>query len=320
MPQSLTERRSRSAAEAHVGLRSAGSDKPPTFYGQAAVLDSRAAIGDPFSWGFYEQIAPGAFDRTLREDDTRFLVDHATAMIVARKSAGDLRMSIDPDSGAYVADADLDQEVSYVRDLTRNVDKRRITGMSFQFITRADEWTKIDVPVATPDGKQTIIQADLRTLIDIQVPEVSAVTFPAYDDTTAALRAIRSNPEMLESRAEMLRESSLNRRMIGRALDLMTELRAGKVLSAANMDLLQNVLDQLAAADSAFDPLVAVVTQVDEALDAAQADISGLLGVANPDANDPDEGDDDGQRSAAGPVPPADYMRALALRHGLTSR
>jgi HK97 family phage prohead protease len=311
------ERRERSAEAAKLQIRST-TDGAPSFYGQAALVNNRTSIGDPLTWGFYEQIAPGAFDKTVREDDTRFLVDHNSAMIVARKSAGDLRMTVDPVTGAYVADADLDQEVSYIRDLTRNVEKRRITGMSFEFHTRADEWSTIEVPITTRDGKEIMVSADLRTLLDIRVPEVSGVTFPAYSDTTAALRAIRSNQEMLEKRAEMVRESNMDRRQIGRVIDLMAELRAGKMLSQANMDLLQSVLDKLAAADAAFDPFATAIMNVDEALDDAQADISNLLGVANPDANDPDEEPaDDGQRSKTGfPVPPAEYMRALALRHG----
>jgi HK97 family phage prohead protease len=320
MPHPTTdrvERRGRSAAEAGLELRAAGTDTP-TFYGHAAVVNSRTAIGNPLTWGFYEELDAGAFAETLRTCDARFLIDHDTSKIVARQSAGDLRLSVD--SVGLVTDADLDTELSYVRDLSRNVDKRRITGMSFGFVVRQDEWRTVDVVAQDENGKEFTTQADLRIIKDLELLEVSAVTFPAYEDTDAALRAIRNSPEALSRRSEMVRQAQGNKRMIGRALDLMTELRAGKMLSQANMDLLQNVLDQLAEADSAFDPLVSVVTQVDEALDAAQADISNLLGVADPDANDPDEGADDGQRSAAGPVPPADYMRALAARHGLTSR
>ena len=316
MPPTEIERRARSADAAGLQLR-AGKDGAPAFYGHAAVVNSRTAIGNPLSWGFYEEIAPGAFDETLQSCDARFLVDHDSSKLVARTSAGDLRLSVD--STGLVADADLDQELSYVRDLTRNVEKRRITGMSFGFMVKRDKWSTVDVTAQDEKGKEYTTQADLRTIEAVDLMEVSAVTFPAYDETDAALRAIRSNPAMLDKRAEMVRASDLNRRKIGRALDLMQELRAGKMLSQANMDLLQSVLDSLAAADEAIDPFVNALTAVDDALDEAQQDISGLLGVANPDANDPDE--EPPAASASGrSVPPAEYVRALAARHGQTVR
>lgn len=318
-----TERRSRSAADCGLMVRAgATTDKPPTFFGHAAVTASRTAIGDPLTWGFFEEIASGAFDRTLADPatDARMLIDHNSSLLVSRQSAGDLRLGVD-DIGLAV-DSDLDQELSYVKDFARNVQARRITGMSFGFYVVADDWTTIDVTATDEAGKQYTVKVDLRTVLDVDLIEVSGVTFPAYTDTDAALRAMRSNPGLLKRREQLLRatgpKAGLDKRLVGRALDLMAELRVGKVLSQQNIDLLQGVLDQLAAADQAFDPLVSVVTSVDAALDAAQADISDLLGVPDPDADDPDEEDEgDGQRSESGkPVPPADYMRAFAIRHG----
>lgn len=318
-----TEVRSRTAAAAGLTIRAGAADAaPPVFNGHPAVVASRTAIGDPLTWGFFEQIEAGAFDRTLADPatDVRMLIDHTPALLVSRQSAGDLRLSLD-DVG-LAAESDLDQEVTYVADFTRNVRARRITGMSFGFIVVRDDWTTVDVTATDDKGKQYSTKAELRSLLDVDLIEVSGCTFPAYTDTDAALRAMRSNPGLLKRREHLLRstgpKAGLDKRLVGRALDLMAELRVGKVLSQQNIDLLQGVLDQLAAADQAFDPLVSVVTSVDAALDAAQADISDLLGVPDPDADDPDEEDEgDGQRSESGkPVPPADYMRAFAIRHG----
>ena len=46
------------------------------------------AIGNPLTWGFYEEIAPGAFSRTISGGDARMLVDHDSRMVVARVAAG----------------------------------------------------------------------------------------------------------------------------------------------------------------------------------------------------------------------------------------
>lgn len=172
------------------GLEVRATDESRQFVGHAAKFDSRTAIGNPLRWGFYEEIASGAFTKTLKESDVRFLIDHDSAKIVARTSAGDLRLA--EDATGLAVDADLDEELSYVPDLVRNLDKRRITGMSFGFQVIRDEWSTVDVE--TKDGD--VAQADLRVIQEVRLFEVSAVTFPAYEDTDAGLRsaveAIRS--------------------------------------------------------------------------------------------------------------------------------
>lgn len=183
----VLERRTRALSETDVQVLRAAADAEPRFVGHAAVFDSRTAIGNPFTWGWYEEIARGAFDKTLAEGDQRFLVDHDTRMLIARRSAGDLNLGTD--QVGVTVDAGLDQELSYVRDLTRNLDKRRITGMSIGFYVVRDEWTEIEVDIEV-DGVQETATAYLRKITEIRLLEVSAVTFPAYEDTDAGLRAM----------------------------------------------------------------------------------------------------------------------------------
>jgi HK97 family phage prohead protease len=182
----VLECRTRALAAAAPRVVRAEGDEEPRFVGHAAVFDSRTAIGDPFRWGWYEEIASTAFDKTLAEGDARFLIDHDTSLLVARVSAGDLRLSTD-DVG-LLTDADLDTELSYVRDLVRNLEKRRITGMSFGFYVVRDTWSTEDVEIEV-DGKTQSVSVDVRRIEEVRLLEVSAVTFPAYDDTDAGLRA-----------------------------------------------------------------------------------------------------------------------------------
>jgi HK97 family phage prohead protease len=63
------------------------------------------------------------------------------------------------------------------RDIVENVRNGNIDGMSFGFITRKDAW---DVGV-TPA---------LRELLDVELLDVSPVTYPAYPKTDIALRAL----------------------------------------------------------------------------------------------------------------------------------
>lgn len=182
---------------ADVEIREA-DDGVRSFVGHASVFDSRTAIGNPLSWGFYEEIDRGAFDKTLAEADARFLVDHDSRMVVARKSAGNLTLSTD-EIGLAV-DAELDLELSYVRDLARNLEKRNITGMSFGFQVVRDEWTVEQVE--TNDGNTADVE--VRRILEVRLIEVSAVTFPAYPDTDAGVRSM-----VAEVRAERLGDTEL---------------------------------------------------------------------------------------------------------------
>lgn len=184
----VLEQRTLALAAAGARLvRADGDDDVRRFTGHAAVFSSRTSIGDPLRWGWYEEVAASAFDKTLQEGDARFLIDHDSRLLVARVSAGDLRLAID-DTGLAVDVDPLDTELSYVRDLVRNLEKRRITGMSFGFYVVRDRWEEIEVDVEI-DGVTESRTVWLRTIEEVRLLEVSAVTFPAYEDTDAAVRA-----------------------------------------------------------------------------------------------------------------------------------
>lgn len=196
------EQRLRLFSESDFSVRAAGDDTDalPVFTGHAAVFNVRTAIGNPLRWGFYEEIAPGTFTKTLQEGDARFLVDHDTSLLMARVSADDLRLA--EDKVGLSVEADLDTELSYVRDFVRNLEKRRITGMSFGFRVVKDDWGT--ETVETSDGQTA--EVEIRTIREVELFEVSAVTFPAYEETDAALRALqrRDDPDPLGRRNDLL--------------------------------------------------------------------------------------------------------------------
>lgn len=182
MPKTTAERRDLTLSAADVALR-ATEGGGRQFDGHAAVFNSRTAIGNPLTWGFYEEIAPGAFTKTISEGDARFLIDHDTRLVVSRVSAGSLRLS--QDQVGLAVDADLDDRLSYVGDLVVNLDNRNITGMSFGFRVVKDDWETVAVETSEGD-----MEAELRVIREVQLFEVSAVTFPAYEDTDAGLRSV----------------------------------------------------------------------------------------------------------------------------------
>lgn len=161
-------------------------DSEKRFVGHAAVFDQRTAIGNPLRWGFYEEIAPGAFSKTISEGDQRKLIDHDSYYVVSRVSAGTLLLA--QDAIGLAVDSALDTELSYVRDLIANLRNGNITGMSFGFYVIQDEWTT--ETKSLDDG--TEVEVEVRRILETKTIEVSSVTFPAYPQTDAGLRAVRT--------------------------------------------------------------------------------------------------------------------------------
>lgn len=161
------------AVEAAPELRAddAGAQR---LIGHAAVFNS---LSDDLG-GFRELIKPGAFARSLEgEPDIRALLNHDTARVLGRTRAGTLKLTED-DAGLRVEIEPPD--TSYARDLMVSVGRGDITQMSFGFMVRAggQEWSEDD------EGRIT------RTLTDLELFEVSPVTFPAYPQTDIAARSL----------------------------------------------------------------------------------------------------------------------------------
>lgn len=142
------------------------------FRGHAAAFDSRTWIGSK-RWGFWEEIAPGAFAKTIKESDVRFLHNHNPDLILGRNTAGTLRLA--EDKVGLSTDADM-APTSYAQDLALSLERGDITQMSFAFDMIAHEWVLLE------DGIEV-----LRHL-EVSLHDVSTVTYPAYTDTDASLR------------------------------------------------------------------------------------------------------------------------------------
>lgn len=151
--------------------------------------------------GWYdERIADGALaDTDLK--DVRFLVNHNTDMIPLARSRNNnenstMQLSVVDRVGMNIR-VNLDTENNAdARSLYSAVERGDIDSMSFMFIVADDIWEDED----TDHPKRVI--TNIR-----KVFEVSAVTFPAYEQTSISARglsdALESAKESLESvRAE----------------------------------------------------------------------------------------------------------------------
>ena len=169
--------------------------------GRPIVYDSRTDLG----W-YDEIIEDGALaDTDLK--DVRFLVNHNTDMIPLARSRNNnanstMQLAVVDGEGMDIR-VDLDVENNAdARALYSAVERGDISGMSFMFSTKSDAWEDIDTEHPT------------RRITDIRkVFEVSAVTFPAYEDTSIQARGLS---EALESAKESLESARAERAKIER--------------------------------------------------------------------------------------------------------
>jgi len=145
--------------------------------GRPIVYDSRTDLG----W-YDEIIEKGALmDTDLR--DVRFLVNHNTDMIPLARSRNNnanstMQMSVDDDGMAIRVDLDVENNTE-AKNLYSAVERGDIDGMSFMFTVDGDRWDDIES------------DHPMRTITKIgKVMEVSAVTFPAYEQTSISARGL----------------------------------------------------------------------------------------------------------------------------------
>ena len=123
--------------------------------------------------GFREIIAEGAFDGRL-EDDVRFLINHE-GLPLARTTNGTLKLTTDERGLKYEARV---ANTSLGRDLIELMRNGTINQSSFAFVVEDDSWE-------VRDG------VNVRTINKVsRLYDVSAVTYPAYEEASVALRSM----------------------------------------------------------------------------------------------------------------------------------
>lgn len=150
--------------------------------GHAAVFGQTVDIA---GW-FDEEIESGCFDRALKEkQDVRCLANHDPSRLLGRTKSGTLSLSIDKTGLKY---EDQVPETTAGNDTVISIERGDMTGSSFGFIIRKQEW------IYGKDGDK-----DKRIIKDVDLFDVSPVTFPAYDETDVAVRAHQEWRAQMES-------------------------------------------------------------------------------------------------------------------------
>lgn len=181
-------------------VRAEETDRGKIITGRPIVYNSRTDIGY-----FDEIIESGALDNADLTD-VRFLVNHDISRIPlarSRRNNGNSTMLLTVDAEGMGIRVDLDTENnSEARALYSAVERGDISGMSFMFGVRDEEWDNLESDHPTRRIKS------ISTVV-----EVSAVTFPAYSATSINARskeALDSARSALENARQQNAESLEN--------------------------------------------------------------------------------------------------------------
>lgn len=146
--------------------------------------------------GAYEELAPEAFNTTLG-NDIRALTNHETIMVLGRNKAGTLELKVDS-HGLWgrikINPDDADALNLYARVKRGDVDQ---CSFGFNIIREETDWRD--------DGTVKWI------IREIDLHEVSVVTFPAYGET--GVQARKAEVEQHRERQLLQRKQNLKARL-----------------------------------------------------------------------------------------------------------
>ncbi len=169
-----------------------GSGKAMRVSGMAARYNSPTKIGIR-TGKFIEVIKRGAFRSSLAaKQDTAFLINHDPSRLMARVSSGTLRLK-ETDEG-LLFDADF-PDTEDARAAYASIQRGDMHEMSFGFDPDVDaDW---DTDGDPDDRRKRIARRSIRNFK--KVLDVSAVTYPAYPNTSVHARSA-----VIEQRSETI--------------------------------------------------------------------------------------------------------------------
>jgi len=193
-----------------IELRSDEESGKKTLKGYAAKFEK---LSQPL-YGFKEKVRRGAFSQSLKDGNIRALWNHNTDSVLGSTKNGTLRL-IEDDIGLKF-EIDLpDTQVG--RDAGVSVSRGDVDGMSFSFEVRKQEWDE-------KDDKNVI-----RTLIEVDLKEISPTAFPAYPQTKVTARSVKedykehSEARKAEEEKEKQRQRDINELELRKSITTLKE-------------------------------------------------------------------------------------------------
>lgn len=150
-------------------------DQPKMITGMPIVYNQKTMIND-WCGQYQEEIASGACEKSIREDEVVALFNHEDSQVLGRNTARTLTLREERDGVSCDIVPPTTHLGPYVHELIQRGD---VTGMSFGFQVVRDEWT----------WAQNDNEVDSRKILEVRLIDVSPVTFPAYKQTSVSARS-----------------------------------------------------------------------------------------------------------------------------------
>ncbi|MCP4607542.1 MAG: HK97 family phage prohead protease [Planctomycetes bacterium] len=159
-------------------------NEPQKIVGYSALFDNLSEnLG-----GFVEKISPGAFRKALKTSDVRALFNHDSNIIVGRTG---VNLSLKEDKTGLLMELS-EVDTPNFRSVAADINSGLVTGQSFSFTVQADEW------------KRSEKHGEVRTITEIgELFDVGPVVYPAYSDTSAAIRSLDAYKQDLVTKASI---------------------------------------------------------------------------------------------------------------------
>lgn len=194
-----------------------------TLEGYAAVFNAPTRI-DSWEGTFDEQIAPGAFKKTLRERTPVLQFDHGHDARTGSVPIGSIQEIREDDHGLFVNSRMYDNAV--VEPIRQAIEGGSIDGMSFRFRVLNDVWRDKDGKPVKPGELAELLWESgdrgplMRTIREVELFELGPVVFPAYDNTSVGVRSMLAGLD--EPQRERL-VTELSEAILHRAEDVTEE-------------------------------------------------------------------------------------------------
>lgn len=202
-----TQREVRYLEATEVRAKGGSSDADPLrLEGYAAVFNRTAKLPK-----FREQVKPGAFTRAIRDgQDVVCLFNHNSNIPLGRTSAGTLRLSQDDRGLHYEVDLPNTQGG---RDTHESVKRGDINGCSFAFTVPdgGQEWS---------EQEENGVYYVMRSLTDLNLHDVSPVTYPTYAGTEVYARSEEMADAPVELRSAVEAKNNERGMMDMKAIDV----------------------------------------------------------------------------------------------------
>lgn len=174
--------------------------------GYAVVFRQETKIAGAFR----EQIAPGAFDRSLRENpDVLALWNHDPSRILGRTVPGTLALK--PDRVGLWFELTPNEATPDGQTALGAVERQDVAGCSFGFFVCSERWD---------EGSDS--ELPLRTILEAELVEITLTGFPAYEQTSAKILRCAAVPD---AQRKIDNAQSAARRVSGRRAIMEQKIR-----------------------------------------------------------------------------------------------